>query len=69
MSCVVDNRDVLLSLNDHMPLGKYKGMTIGALISRDPNYVAWALKNIGSFKLDDEAKALYKKHRFWGNED
>ena len=48
-----------------MPLGKYKGLTIAEVINRDPNYVAWALKNIGHFELDEEAKALYKRIRFW----
>ena len=48
-----------------MPFGKYKGLTIGELISRDPNYVAWAIKNIGYFKLDVEAFLAFKKQRFW----
>ena len=69
MDCVVDNREALLTLKDQMPLGKYKGMSIGELISRDPNYVAWALKNIGSFNLDDQAMAIYRKARFWAKDE
>ncbi|MEM8487666.1 MAG: hypothetical protein AAF564_19095 [Bacteroidota bacterium] len=54
-----------LSLADKMPFGKYAGMTIGDLISRDPNYVAWAIKTIGSFILDEDAAVVYKRRRFW----
>ncbi len=55
----------VLSLSDKMPFGKYAGMTIGDLIARDPNYVAWAIKSIGSFNLDAEATVVYKRKKFW----
>ncbi|MFK7843807.1 MAG: hypothetical protein AB8G77_00795 [Rhodothermales bacterium] len=48
-----------------MPFGKYQGLSIEDIIARDPNYVAWALHNIGSFKLDTEAFKAYKTKRFW----
>ena len=54
-----------LTLKDAMPFGKYKDLSIGDIISRDPNYVAWAIKNIGDFKLDKEAYRMYKQRRFW----
>ena len=55
----------LLTLQSLMPFGKYKGLAIGEIISRDPNYVAWALTNIGSCKLDEQAFKAYKTIRFW----
>ena len=66
MNCVLEKKETdLLSLEDAMFLGKYKGLSISELISRDPNYVCWALKNIGKFKLDDEAEAMYRNKKFW----
>ena len=55
----------LLSLSDKMPFGKYAGMHIGDLIARDPNYVAWAIKTIGNFNLDEEASVAYRRKKFW----
>lgn len=54
-----------LSLSDKMPFGKYAGLKIGELIERDPNYVAWAIKNIGSFTLNKEAASVFKHKKFW----
>ena len=54
-----------LTLSDKMPFGKYAGMPIGDLISRDPNYVAWAIRTIGSFNLDEEATVAFKRKKFW----
>ncbi len=55
----------LLTLQSLMPFGKYKDLPIGDIISRDPNYIAWALKNIGGFELDPMAFKAYKAKRFW----
>ena len=40
-------------------------MHIGDLIARDPNYVAWAIKTIGNFNLDEEASVAYRRKKFW----
>ena len=66
MTVVIEKkRKKLLGMKDTMFFGKYEGLSIGELISRDPNYVAWALKNIGHFKLNKEATKAYKQRKFW----
>ncbi len=65
MTCATKNGSPLLTLESLMPFGKYQGLSIGDIIARDPNYVWWALHNIGSFNLDAEAFKAYKTKRFW----
>lgn len=66
MTCTTKTeRPPLLTLQSLMPFGKYQGLSIEDIIARDPNYVAWALHNIGSFNLDTEAFKAYKTKRFW----
>ena len=49
-----------LSLNDKMPFGKYKGITLSSLLEHDRgrDYLSWIVYNIKSFKITD--KVLYK---------
>ena len=66
MTVVIEKkRKKLLGMKDKMFFGKYEGLSIAELISRDPNYVAWALKNIGKFKLNKEATKAYNRRKFW----
>ncbi len=66
MNCVShEKKTPLFSLKSLMPFGKYTGRSVEDIISRDPNYVAWAIDNIGDFTLDEEAHIAYKQKRFW----
>ena len=66
MNAVIEKKsDPRFGLNDKMPFGKYQYLSIGELIDRDPNYVAWALNHIGAFILDERADAEYRKRKFW----
>lgn len=52
-----------LGLADHMPFGKYKGMsraTIAWLIENDFEYVRWLVTSLPSFRLDTEAMHRYE---------
>lgn len=55
-----------LRLTDHMPFGKYKGMsraTIAWLIENDTAYVHWLVTSVSSFSLDAEATERYEDAR------
>ena len=42
--------------NSIFTFGKFKGKTISEVIDSDPRYVAWVVKNVKWFNLDDELK-------------
>jgi len=46
--------------NNLLKFGKYKGNRVGRIILLDPQYIAWLIKNVPSFKLTPEEEALYK---------
>ncbi|RVT93743.1 hypothetical protein [Sphingomonas crocodyli] len=48
----------VLGWNDPMPFGKYKGLSVRAIASFNPSYLAWAVKNLDSFDLTPEARKL-----------
>lgn len=41
-----------------LEFGKYKGYTVGSIVSIDPYYLLWAQKNIMDFKLNQCVKAI-----------
>lgn len=44
----------IYNLKSNMNFGKYSGLTIKEILSRDPSYLIWAFENIEWFELDKE---------------
>lgn len=47
-----------LGWNDAMRFGKYKDLLISEIASFNPQYLAWACKNLDGFDLTPEARKL-----------
>jgi len=45
-----------LGLNDRLTFGKYQGKKIIKVMDSDPQYLAWALKNVSFFDMTVKAK-------------
>lgn len=48
----------LHGLNSVIGFGKYRGLTVAAVIKFNPRYLAWAVKNVAGFDLDAEARKI-----------
>lgn len=48
----------VLSLSSTLRFGKYKGLTVEAVMKFNPRYFAWAVKNVEGFDLDAEARKV-----------
>ncbi|WP_447724672.1 exodeoxyribonuclease X C-terminal domain-containing protein [Sphingomonas koreensis] len=47
-------------LNDPLPFGKYKGLSIGAIAKFDPAYLLWIKRNLERFQWSPDALSLAK---------
>jgi hypothetical protein len=61
------------SLSSVLTFGKYKGLTVRAVIRFDARYFGWAVKNVPWFDLDAEARkigqrAINDEKRFASNQ-
>lgn len=45
----------MYQLTTKLSFGKYQGKTLHRVIKQDPDYVLWALDNVDSFDIDEEA--------------
>lgn len=53
---------ITLGFTDIMPIGKYKGLKIGAIISRDAEYILWFDKNVKTHKILPKVQSFaYRK--------
>lgn len=48
-------------LNDALPFGKYKGLSIGAIARFDPMYLLWIKRNLDRFHWQPAALEVAKK--------
>lgn len=46
----------VFQLDDEIPFGKHKGSDLRDVIEADPDWVIWALDNIGDFAISAEAE-------------
>ena len=49
-----------MKLTDKITFGKHKGETLEEVILSNPTYIEWALDEIDSFEIDDEAMGKYQ---------
>jgi hypothetical protein len=47
----------VVGLDDEMPFGKYRGKLLRDVIDSDPEWVLWAMENISTFEIMDDADA------------
>lgn len=47
-----------LGINDPMPYGQYRGLSVGEIIKVDTRYINWLVSNSDIFILDEEATQL-----------
>lgn len=45
----------MMGLSSILRFGKYRGLSVGAIIRFDPRYLSWARENVGGFTLDAAA--------------
>jgi hypothetical protein len=46
------------SLETALTFGKYRGLSVAAIIRFNAKYLAWAIKNVPAFDLDAEARKV-----------
>ena len=51
-----------MKLTDELKFGKYSGLSVREVIEDDPEYIEWCLDEVDSFKLNDEAMALFDEY-------
>ncbi|MCM1219655.1 MAG: hypothetical protein NC548_34680 [Lachnospiraceae bacterium] len=54
-------KQLIIKRDDKFTFGKFKGKTVLEVIETDPRYVAWAIKNVEWFDIDDELKERLKE--------
>ena len=61
----------IYSLDSLIDFGKHKGKTIKDVICKDVTYIEWAVTQVTSFELDNEAFSLYETmyNEYWYNRD
>ncbi len=56
----IEEKDIY-GLQDKIPFGKFKGITIKEIVESNSSYLDWALKNVQNFKLTDEVLVVIRK--------
>lgn len=54
-------KDKLLTTEDKLTFGKYKGYTVEWVLYENPEYLVWAHKNVNFFKLQPKVLARAKE--------
>lgn len=62
---------ITLGLQDSIPFGQYKGLSVKFVIDTNKGYYIWMRKNVKSVSFTKEVSIYYKKKTayYWYNED
>ena len=54
---VIERLYPVIGVDDELTFGKHKGKLLGEVIEHDPAWIKWAIENIATFEVSDEALA------------